>query len=673
VVSRPSATPRFREVGVLRDDGEGKDLVAGDGVYTGTATVGSDEPTRKTYRVSHQYGCGVVVSGETEVTVASLPDKLLGPGAPGAAEQYPIVEDPVTGARFVSGQVLVRFRPEVTAERIEAIIEDEAGEILGFLPILNLAQVGSDAAEGADGVFRVIASFETYDEVAYAQANLEATFFGFPDDPDFDKQESLKITRALEGWLGAAEDPKAKHRRDVWVIDTGVDDRMEELEDSIATDEQNEPIFEDCTDSKPRSSLPYRNELHGTAVAGIAAAKTDNGKSLAGVALNSRIVPVRFGEWGSTGIGCAVQFAMVNQDLARVVNLSAGVEDYELDSEVRRSLSGLKPRVEGEITSASLGRGLMVVAAAGNGVSPGNGRNDAKTYPAGFNDDLAGPDGSDENGLVAVAHSDRNDEPLDDDTSGTRRGDWVDMAAPGVEVRTILGGKPVTGSSYAAPLVAGAAALLWSRDPGAPAAEIEAMLKNAASPLAKNFEIDGGRADIGELILNGSIEVDVERPESPASWPEEDGRCRRVSDTAGGTSFYKARDRDYFLHCTGRGSAATSKLIHIRPGIASLVMAVEMAGMASEEASNVSLEVTLDRRDGSQPRELHSSKPSITASECEGSAIGDASACSPWDEFKIVIDGESSGEAWIVFSAKHPDGDGQVDLLLDHFRIKKVK
>jgi hypothetical protein len=175
------------------------------------------------------------------------------------------------------------------------------------------------------------------------------------------------------------------------------------------------------------------------------------------------------------------------------------------------------------------------------------------------------------------------------------------------------------------------------------------------------------------LILNGDIEVDVQRPESPARWPEEDGRCRRVSDTAGGTSFYKARNRDYFLRCTGRGSAATSKLIHIRPGIASLVMAVEIAGMASEEASNVSLEVTLDRRDGSQPRELHSSKPSITASECEGFAIGDASACSPWEEFEIVIDREPSGEAWIVFSAKQPEGNGQVDLLLDHFRITKVK
>jgi hypothetical protein len=688
VVSRPSATPRFREVGVLRDDGQGEDLVAGDGVYTGTAEVESDEPTRKVYRVSHEYGCGVVVSGEIEVTVAPLPDELLGPGAPGAEDAYPIVEDSVTGARFVSGQVLVRFRPEVTADRIEAIIEDEAGEILGFLPILNLAQVGSDAAEGPDGVFRVIASFETYDEVAYAQANLAATSFGFPDDPDFKKQKSLKLIRALEGWLGAAKEPKARDRRNVWVIDTGVNDREEELKDSVARDERNKPIFEDCTDSKDRDFGPYNNDLHGTRVAGIAAAKTGNGNSLAGVVLDSKIIPVRFWrEWGSTGMGCAFLYAITNPDRARVVNLSQGLEDYhlaELDSESRSLLvSGLKPRVEQEMTLRSLGTGLMVVAAAGNGTHPLSGKIDAKVYPAGFNDILKNPDGGDENGLVAVAHSTQKDEPFEGTSklprheSATRRGDWVDVAAPGVKVPSVLGGTD-TGSSMAAPLIAGAAALLWSLDPDASAAEVEAMIKSAASPLRKDLEIGKGRIDIGELVLNGSIEVDArQRAKSPASWPAKgSGTCERADGGVHGSSFYKPRDRDSFLRCTGQAAVATRKLINIRRGIESFVIAVKMAGMASEEAANVTLEVTLEPVDKSSQPVPESRRLTITPSGCGKLNIHDAPpnpACSRWETFSKIVTDPPVGKAWIVFRAERSDGVGQVDLLLDQFRIKKVK
>ena len=66
------------------------------------------------------------------------------------------------------------------------------------------------------------------------------------------------------------------------------------------------------------------------------------------------------------------------------------------------------------------------------------------------------------------------------------RGDHIDLAAPGVNVWTaasISGARPKTGTSYAAPFVTAAAALIWQRDPSLSAADLGDMLRDAARDL----------------------------------------------------------------------------------------------------------------------------------------------------------------------------------------------
>ncbi len=132
--------------------------------------------------------------------------------------------------------------------------------------------------------------------------------------------------------------------------------------------------------------------------------------------------------------------------------------------------------------------GAVVIAAAGNEGST------RRSYPAAEN--VAG--------LLAVAANGPNDRlaPF------SSYGDWVDIAAPGAEiVSTVPGGGYGTwsGTSMAAPLVAGAAALLRAAKPGLRAQEAASRLVATAAPLCGNGppRLDAAAA----LGLSGSTAV----------------------------------------------------------------------------------------------------------------------------------------------------------------------
>jgi hypothetical protein len=110
------------------------------------------------------------------------------------------------------------------------------------------------------------------------------------------------------------------------------------------------------------------------------------------------------------------------------------------------SLGGAGDAVQRAIVERALGRGLVLIAAAGNG-----GPDAPPVYPA------AWP------GVIAVAAHDAADRPY----ARGNRGDYVTLAAPGVELWLPLdGGRYVSGTSFAAPMVA--ARLAWAAARGEP-------------------------------------------------------------------------------------------------------------------------------------------------------------------------------------------------------------
>ena len=198
---------------------------------------------------------------------------------------------------------------------------------------------------------------------------------------------------------------------------------------------------------------PADDDGHGTFVAGVAAAATDNDRGVAGVAWGTRVMPVKV--LGADGTGSDADIAegigWATEHGADVILLALGGPD---DGAVLRSA----------IENARA-QGVVVVAAAGNeGL-------ERPEYPAAYP------------GVLAVSATNASG----DVTWYSNRGDWIDVAAPGHDV---AGTAPadgaveryglLSGTSGAAAVAAGAAGLLRSSEPALSGAEVVERLAATA-------------------------------------------------------------------------------------------------------------------------------------------------------------------------------------------------
>ena len=193
---------------------------------------------------------------------------------------------------------------------------------------------------------------------------------------------------------------------------------------------------------------------HGSHVAGIIAAAANNGIGGSGVAPNAKILPIRVldqaGE-GTTGpVASGVRFAADSG--AKVINLSLGgaTESSSLTEAIQYATE----------------KGALVVAAAGNG-----GPNDVPKWPAALDLTIA---------VTAVDPS--NNAPIFD-----QRGDYIDIAAPGVGIVSTAKGDYVAqdGTSMAAGFVAGAAALLFAAEPRVTNTQVRDILLRTATDIGE--------------------------------------------------------------------------------------------------------------------------------------------------------------------------------------------
>jgi subtilisin family serine protease len=208
---------------------------------------------------------------------------------------------------------------------------------------------------------------------------------------------------------------------------------------------------------------------HGTAVAGIAAARANNGLGAAGACWTCRILPLRV--LGPEGFARLATMALAIDD---AVARGAAVVNVSLYGETRNGA------LEASIRRARAA-GVVVVAAAGNEGTT------KPEYPAAY-PDVLGVAATDESGGLAVYSS---------------RGDWVKLAAPGCTPTTQLGGGfgAGCGTSGAAPVVAGIVGLMRAQAPFASVTQIEAALDDAATPLGG---VRYGRVDaLGALLRLG--------------------------------------------------------------------------------------------------------------------------------------------------------------------------
>lgn len=179
---------------------------------------------------------------------------------------------------------------------------------------------------------------------------------------------------------------------------------------------------------------------HGTHVAGIIGARGQNGIGIAGICWDVKLMPLRSFEGTTTSISLIVDafdYILSTNANVKIINCSFGDDIY------------VQPFYDA--VDAARRQGILVVAAAGNSA---HNIDQIPFYPASYN--LAN--------VIAVGAIDIDGQLW----SGSNYGNTVGVVAPGVAIESTMSSNVYgvgTGTSYAAPIVSGAAALIMTQWP----------------------------------------------------------------------------------------------------------------------------------------------------------------------------------------------------------------
>jgi subtilisin family serine protease len=274
--------------------------------------------------------------------------------------------------------------------------------------------------------------------VAWASADRRIRAALAPNDQLYWRQWALQTMEVPWAWELARGTGKVI----VGVLDSGVDLSHADLAGHILPIGCNLIADRQCSPDG-KGTPPLDPDGHGTNVAGIVAALTDNREGIAGVSWNASILPVRITQNDQglesdfiTGLLWAVDHG------ATVLNFSFSEDCGAPESPALR-----------DALSYAWNHGAVLVAAAGNGGGCTSG-----VFPAA------------DTHVLSVAATDMNDKP----SAFSNYGPWVRVAAPGEQILTTFPGSEYSlgsGTSFAAPQVAGIAALLMSV-PGATNASV---------------------------------------------------------------------------------------------------------------------------------------------------------------------------------------------------------
>ncbi len=314
-----------------------------------------------------------------------------------------------------------------------------------------------DLADGAD-IQLAIAELKEYANVVYAEPFYREQLLHTPNDSQIGSQNALSLIRAFEAW----DVTKGHEDIIVGVSDTGVQLDHEDLAANIyineadpvngIDDDGNSYVDDyrgwDFAEDDNDPSADFSD--HGTKVAGISSAVTHNATGMAGVGYNARFVPLKvFNSTDGSSFNTYTSIIYAADQGYDVINLSWGSEG---------SYSSFAQDV---INYAVLEKDMVVVAAAGNTNA------ELDFYPASYEH------------VLSVANTNMSDEK----SPGATYSYKVDLTAPGFGVFSTQnnnGYGSESGSSFASPHVAGAAALVRTVFPDWNARQVMQQLRVTA-------------------------------------------------------------------------------------------------------------------------------------------------------------------------------------------------
>ncbi len=477
--------------------------------------------------LKHSQGRSLALAGMLAALLLAMGALALGvsttlaePAGPDQAELTPAVP----------GRLALAVAPGFDEAALRALVARSGGQLTRWLPRLGLAELrmlpGREASVAA--VLRADAAVDFVTEV-----RLVAQVAEVPFDPDWAKQWGMARVSAPAAWDLAWADPSFA----IAIIDTGAHLWHWDLQDRFwrnpgesaldpvtgrrtcdtglavnGIDDDNNGYVDDCLgyDFVENDTEPMDRHGHGTAVTGVAAASTNNlspadpgaPEGVAGMGRQASLMILRslndYGRGSALDIAAAIDYAAAQG--AAVINLSLTFLP---------TTSGSAPDVlilQRAVASAQA-QGVLVVAASGNENYNG------VDYPARFP------------GVLAVGASTRADERAYFSNYGSR----LDLVAPGEGIFTPLlvpgthsyGYFASTGSgtSFAAPHVAGTAALVRSMRPDLSQDAVYELIRHTADDVGElgwDTKTGWGRLNaaraVSEAIIGLNLALTAEPP-----------------------------------------------------------------------------------------------------------------------------------------------------------------
>lgn len=372
-------------------------------------------------------------------------------------------------------EILVKFRAGVSPDTIEQItnrfndrVQDEIEAVPGLVAI-------HDPDSGDPNALS--AQYSALPEVEYAEPNYEISLdqanntvnAARVNDPRLEEQWALSKISVPEAWAKT----KGSNEIVVAVLDSGVEYTHVDLANNIWTRPANMAPYRDRDlgtvddvhgyNAVANDGDPIDDNGHGTFCAGIIGAECGNNAGVCGVNWKTQIMPLKFMNAGGFGyvadaveaINYAIERKRAGVNL-RVINASWGL------SQPSRALE--------DVIRKAYEAGILFVAASG---STSSDNDTTQRYPAGYS----------VGNIISVAATDRSDALAQFSNHGAKS---VHLAAPGKDILTTALGNDYeqhSGTSMAAPFVAGVAALALSTRPGLSVDELRSLLLRSVDTL----------------------------------------------------------------------------------------------------------------------------------------------------------------------------------------------
>lgn len=453
----------------------------------------------------------------------------------------PIIPDPMP--EYVPGHLLIKLSLKTNAEEeqkrnLRAITDrlSESCELrdarrlfpaVQDLPLVAFHLLAFDPSCDIPSLVKIA---EGMPEVAYAEPNYLMQVSRTPNDPSYNLQWHLNNVGQTGGTADADVDaPEAwdmetgRSEVVIAILDNGFDMVHEDLRDkfwrnpgetgldamgrskeSNGVDDDTNGYVDDFIgwdfwgrtfgldqDNNPTDdTLPGTDAHgHGTHVAGIAAASTNNARGVSGASWNSKIMALRIGSGRDISTDLASSAAVyAAQNGARIISMSFGGTGSS--------------QTFHEVLVWAHNYGVLLIAAAGNdGIATNN------VWPSSLRE------------VVSVIATDHNDVRAPFSNYGWQSEDNADICAPGADILSTFPGnlyQPLSGTSMATPLVSGIAALVYSRglSTGRDLTnnEVRCILRNTADDRgAPGFDLEYGfgRVNAQRAVANFNTVCDL--------------------------------------------------------------------------------------------------------------------------------------------------------------------